>query len=687
MFGKKNKMEKIVPAKRRTFDSRVFIIPQIETGEEKKTEKLNAFVSPIYGKSVKDEVVAPNQSKKGDIDRLYGPFRGDKKSTKEDEINKYGEAYPEFPKINKQKEEKFVQKPVENETYDVINNVLVKDEDTSKYYFNEEKYYKDDYKYEKIEKINDTDDSDSDYIFDNHVVNEDDFEEEKPQIKEVVRPEIKKEIRSEINNKVQKDEKEDTEPLLNYRLPPVSMLNKAPLNKEIDNTWIQENIDKLNKTLEEFKINGSVTDYTKGPTVTRYEIGLSGGVPVKKITNMKENIQMDLAAQSLRIEAPIPGKSAVGIEIPNKIRETVYFGDLVTDKFLKEKDPLLIALGLDIEGNPVYTSIDTMPHGLVAGSTRSGKSVFIASIIMSILFRTHPADVKLMLIDPKKVDLQQFEGIPHLITPIIDDPKTAVAGLKWAVEEMERRYDVLKSTRTVNVSDYYERARKSSNFEAMPRIVIIIEEASDLFISGGPEIEENVLKLTQKARAAGIHVIIATQRPTAKIINGTIKTNIPARFAFKVPQTMDSMVVLDTPGAEELIGNGDMIYSLNGVMNRIQAAFVSPQEINLVTSFVKSQARPRYMFTHEAVLKKVMKDSSDYIDELFEDIAYYVVNEGYCSTNKIIKQFEIGFNRATQIVETLEKYGVVSSNLGTKAREVLVSIDDLPLLLEEILGA
>ncbi|MCK7486455.1 MAG: hypothetical protein MZU97_13590 [Bacillus subtilis] len=398
-----------------------------------------------------------------------------------------------------------------------------------------------------------------------------------------------------------------------------------------------KNIDTINQTLIAFGIAGSVVAHTKGPSVTRYEIALDAGVQTKRITAIADNFQMSLRALSIRIEAPIPGKNTVGIEVPNEIRESVCFGDVVDNpKFIHSTDPLLLAIGLDIDANPVYTSIEGMPHGLVAGSTQSGKSVCIAAIIASLIYKNKPDQVKLLLIDPKKVDLQQFADLPHLVTPIIDDPKLAVEALKWAVGEMERRYDVLKHFKSVNVKDYYERRTNDPEFEKMPRLVVIVEEASDLLISGGPEVEENVLKLTQKSRAVGIHLILATQRPSADILKGSIKANIPTRFAFKVPSSTDSMVVLDTTGAEKLLGKGDMLLSENGLIRRLQGAFLSTDEIDQMTTFIKNQTYPAYLFTHESLIKNGKNaDEAAELDDLFADVARYVVAEARCSLNKI----------------------------------------------------
>jgi S-DNA-T family DNA segregation ATPase FtsK/SpoIIIE len=472
--------------------------------------------------------------------------------------------------------------------------------------------------------------------------------------------------------------------LKEYVLPPMNLFKKSETKHEVEPDWVKENIDVINETMLSFGIDGSVTNYTMGPTVTRYEISLASGVPTKKITSISDNIQMSLSAFSIRIEAPIPGKNTVGIEVPNRIRESVFFGDLVDNpKFLKSKDPLLLAIGLDIDALPVYTSIESMPHGLVAGSTQSGKSVCIASIIVSLIAKNRPDEVKLMLIDPKKVDLQQFADLPHLVTPIIDETSVANEALKWIVREMEERYDILKRFKAVNVVDYYQRRSDLPNFVKMPRIVVIVEEASDLLLSGGADIEESILKLTQKSRAVGIHLLLATQRPSADILKGAIKANIPTRFAFRVPSSTDSSVVLDMTGAEKLLGKGDMLFSENGMARRLQGAYLSPEEIEKITEFIKSQQEPDYMFTHEAlVIQMASGESLDEIDELFKDVANYVVEEGKCSLNKITQVFGIGFNRATQIVNSLERFGIVSENVGTKPRTVLVEYSELSRIFE-----
>jgi len=706
--------DRIVVGKERTMDTRPFFIPQISKLEDKETLK-QKFVSPIFGKAVKDEIKLPNSQKQsGDIDKKYDAFRKNKKLTKEEAKKRYGDSYYDFFSVSnkdlskihqddlsaddllKKRQEKVEEAPVSlpkaQETVPIIDffNATIIHQDKPIHSpmddvlrdisLHNDSEGLDENRFSPIEEDDILFQANSEknppkkpveLAFDN------DFEYvESKTVKKVITPQpILEKIKKQVVNGFE-----------DYVFPPVSIFKKSKPKTEVEDTWIQENIDVINQTMLSFDVDGSVTAFTKGPTVTRYEISLGSGVPIKKMTAITDNIQMNLAALSLRIEAPIPGKSTVGIEVPNKIRESVFFGDIVDNvKFLQSKDPLYLAIGLDIDANPVYTSIEAMPHGLVAGSTQSGKSVCIASMIASLLYKNKPDQVKLLLIDPKKVDLQQFSDIPHLVTPIIDEPKVAIEALKWAVSEMERRYNVLKKFKAVDVKDYYRRRIDDPEFEKMPRIVVIVEEASDLLITGGQEIEDSILKLTQKSRAVGIHLLLATQRPSADILKGSIKANLPTRFAFKVPSSTDSSVVLDTTGADKLLGKGDMLLSENGLIRRLQGAYLSPEEIEDLTEFIKNQAYPQYLFTHETLVQNSkVAEIEQVLDDLFGEVARYVVEEDKCSLNKITQQFGIGFNRATQIVSSLETHGIVSENAGTKPREVLVGFERLDEILQRL---
>jgi S-DNA-T family DNA segregation ATPase FtsK/SpoIIIE len=707
---KKNKPERIIPKTSRTKDNRPFFIPEIRTIEDKKNMN-KSFISP-YGVENKNEVNIPNDRKgSGDIDKKYDIFRKEKRLTKAEAQKRFGSSYYEFISIDNRTHKKaFTPEGLTNEdlhhkrpdeplnkaeniinehkqvesvpvdeffekakTYEqklevdlddeVLNDLVNDKEEFNRPNLPEEEsaediIFKEDEVIEEPEEISFTDD----FVYEEYSPNKTQVRIEKPI------------VRSENVN------------LKDYVLPPVSLFKKSESRLETEPSWVKENIDVINETMLSFGIEGTVVNYTMGPTVTRYEVSLGSGVPTKKITSISDNIQMSLSAYSIRIEAPIPGKNTVGIEVPNRVRESVFFGDLVDNpKFLKAKDPLLLGIGLDIDAMPVYTSIEAMPHGLVAGSTQSGKSVCIASIIVSLISRNKPDEVKLMLIDPKKVDLQQFADLPHLVTPIIDETNVANEALKWMVKEMENRYDVLKRFKAVNVVDYNERRSDLPNYIKMPRIVVIVEEASDLLLSGGSEIEESILKLTQKSRAVGIHILLATQRPSADILKGSIKANIPTRFAFRVPSSTDSSVVLDMDGAEKLLGRVDMLFSENGMARRLQGAYLSPEEIETITEFIKEQRKPEYLFTHESLVVQMNTgEGTDQIDELFKEVATYVVEEGKCSLNKITQVFGIGFNRATQIVNTLEKFGIVSENIGTKPRQVLVEYPELSRIFERL---
>ncbi len=712
-FKKKRKPERIIPGYSRTEDNREFFIPQINKIEDKKTLR-NKFVSPIFGKVVKDDVVIPQDRQgKGDIDKKYDAFRSKKKLTKEEAKRRYGHQYYEFMRVDSSSIDKVYSKEgLSNEDLhkkpeeeiqispeDIIKNhtkAVSVDEffKTASETIEEEKHEIDELDVLKdIVSENDEEEIVSEIIEEEKEDDEIIYENNEEMDKEIEEISFSDDFEYQEYTPpvVPKDKKpvESQEPGFNYNqyeLPPVSLFKKSKAKTEEEPVWIKENIDIINQTMLSFGIEGEVTNYTKGPTVTRYEISLGSGVPTKKITSISDNIQMSLSAISIRIEAPIPGKNTIGIEVPNKIRESVFFGDVLdNDYFLNSEDPLLLAIGLDIDALPVYTSIESMPHGLVAGSTQSGKSVCIASIIASLISKNKPDEVKMMMIDPKKVDLQQFADIPHLITPIIDETKIAVESLKYMVNEMEERYNTLKKFKAINVKDYYNRRRSATNFVKMPRIVIIVEEASDLLLSGGNEVEDAILKLTQKSRAVGIHLLLATQRPSADILKGAIKANIPTRFAFRVPSSTDSSVVLDMTGAEKLLGKGDMLLSENGRARRLQGAYLSPEEIEKVTEFIKAQAKPEYMFTHESLaVLAATGESIDQIDELFKDVANYVVEQGKCSLNKITQVFGIGFNRGTKIVDTLEKFGVVSENVGTKPRTVLVEFEQLAKIFESI---
>ncbi len=480
--------------------------------------------------------------------------------------------------------------------------------------------------------------------------------------------------------------KSSPKPKQTYLYPDVSLFEKSDNDLTEKPEWLMKQVDQLNTTLLDFNIEGQVIDSKKGPTVTRHEIALEPGVNVKKILNIQDNITMSLAATAVRIEAPIPGKPFVGVEVPNVKKDMVHFGNIVDDpQFLDSDKPLQVALGMDIDGSHVYVNIESMPHGLIAGATNSGKSVCVNTILVSLLLKNSPDDLRLILIDPKMVEFAPYNDLPHLITPVITDSKVASQALNWAVEEMERRFMIFASSRARNLQSYNENiAQGIVEGDKMSRIVIIIDELADLIMAASKEVEDSIQRLTQKARAAGIHLIVATQRPTTDVIKGTIKSNIPVRIAFKVASFVDSTTILDGAGAEALLGRGDMLLKISDAPVRLQGAYISDDEIYKVTSMIKAQQDTNYVFGHEELKRKIEKVSS--LDELFSDVARFVVEQQSCSMNSIQKQFGIGFNRAQDIVKSLIDTGIVEDAQGTKAKEVTVSLYDLDDVLKDILS-
>ncbi|CCV64047.1 Cell division asociated protein, FtsK/SpoIIIE domain [Alteracholeplasma palmae J233] len=469
-----------------------------------------------------------------------------------------------------------------------------------------------------------------------------------------------------------------------YILPSVSMFKKVQRDQNSKPQWLLDQIELIDQTLINHAVDGHVNGSTKGPTVTRYEIALEPGVNVKRVLAIQDNLMMNLAATSIRIEAPIPGKPYVGIEVANKEAEIVAFGNVVDQKeFLEDHDhPLKVALGVDIDGKNIYIDIAKMPHGLIAGGTGSGKSVSVNTILVSLLLKNTPENLKLILIDPKMVELTPYNDLPHLITPVITDPKMASSALNWAVEEMERRYKVFASSRSRDIKTYNENVQRGLTTEGhMPYMVIIIDELADLMMVAPHDVEDAIQRLTQKARAAGIHLLVATQRPTTDVVKGTIKSNIPARIAFKVASFVDSTTILDGAGAETLLGRGDMLLKEADRPIRLQGAYIPDSEIFEVTDFIRAQQEPSYVFKHED-LKRQVEFKETVTDDLFNDVALFVVREQNASINAICKEFNIGFNRAQKLVSLLEDYQIVSVGQGTKAREVLVTEYEL----EEILN-
>ncbi len=463
-----------------------------------------------------------------------------------------------------------------------------------------------------------------------------------------------------------------------YSYPDISIL-KPKMAVQEDSDWLAEQAELLDQTLEQFNVKAKVFAYYQGPSVTRFEVQPEPGVKVSKITNLSDDLKLSLAAKDIRIEAPIPGKRMIGIEIPNLRTRPVYLREVLEeDVFLQSDSPLTTAVGLDISGNPIVTDLKKMPHGLVAGSTGSGKSVFINSILVSLLYKANPSDVRLLLIDPKMVELAPYNHIPHLAAPVITDVKAATAALKWAVEEMDRRYELFAHSGARDIVRYNQKAVESGQLEhKLPYLVIIIDELADLMMMSPADVEEAICRIAQKARACGIHLLVATQRPSVDVITGLIKANIPTRIAFSVSSQVDSRTILDQGGAEKLLGRGDMLFLENGTSKtvRLQGTFVTDDEIEQVVEYVKSHAKPNYMFEPSDLLKHA--DVQEEKDELYFEVCEFAVEMGGASISSIQRRFRIGYNRAARLIDIMEREGVLSEARGSKPREVLISQADL----------
>lgn len=467
----------------------------------------------------------------------------------------------------------------------------------------------------------------------------------------------------------------------NYQFPSFGLLH-PPVSKREDDSWLQMQQEMLDETLENFNVHASVVNRTQGPAVTRFEVQPEKGVKVSKITNLTDDIKLNLAAKDIRIEAPISGKSTVGIEIPNQTSRPVMLSELMnTEAFQSSESPLTAALGLDISGTPIITDLQKMPHGLIAGATGSGKSVCINSLLVSLLYKATPDQLKLLLIDPKMVELAPYNRIPHLVSPVITDAKAATVALKWAVEEMERRYQLFSHTGVRNMEKYNEYASHPDHTgEKLPYILIVIDELADLMMVAPNDVEESISRIAQKARACGIHMIVATQRPSVDVITGLIKANIPTRVSFSVSSQIDSRTILDASGAEKLLGKGDMLFLPSGASKpvRLQGTFVSDEEIDAVVAHVRSQGEADYIFEEQELLvKESVKENTD---ELFEEACDFVLSQNAASTSLLQRHFRIGYNRAARLMESLENHQIVSGINGSKPRDVIITKDQLAKL-------
>lgn len=503
-------------------------------------------------------------------------------------------------------------------------------------------------------------------------------------IKEKKPLKIKEEKESPQESYIEPPKKTD---LSHYQLPPLSLLStRSTHNVSKEKSAANKNAARLTNVLKQFGVNATIENAFIGPTITKYELKLEIGTRVNKILQLQDDIKLALATADIRIEAPIPGKPYVGIEVPNQSAAMVGFKDVLKSLLSTSKyqhNPLVVALGKDVSGKPVFAQLDKMPHLLIAGATGSGKSVCVNTIISSILMRAKPDEVKLILVDPKKVELSIYNGIPHLLAPVVTDPKKAAAVLREVVAEMERRYDLFASVNARNIQGYNEFAKTYNEDhtdepkEILPYHVIILDEVADLMMVASKDVEDCIMRISQMARAAGIHLIVATQRPSTDIITGVIKANIPSRIAFAVSSSIDSRTILDTSGAEKLLGKGDMLFSPMGSSSpmRVQGCFVSDEEVSAIVHYVSSQQEAVYEDKYvnvKSISSTQGSDDFDEEDEEYEKCREFVIQAQKASTSLLQRKFRIGYNKAARIIDRLEEEGVIGPQLGSKPREVYI---------------
>lgn len=730
-----------------------FVIPQINfplDGIIKGKAKFvpSEIASPFHGTNVVDRKHYIDNSGVVDIDYGYDYLRDNKHISKEELIKKHGTEYYEFTFLNQQlteeqkrgsdyskKKNKDYSNAKKEET-DILSNFFEDVNDLEEPTINEPVFDSVDLEDPEVSftiKLSVDDDEPYEHnSYDNNLPKPEQTtipsylktevsktervkpvrKEEPVKYEEIEEPKVNifKEVESSYEEPVQSYEEEVTYDSNDYEDETIEVSQKKeskyddyyiPTHRLFERSesedlevpeWLEEKKNIINEQLEAFGIDGEVITYTKGPAFTRYEIMLAANVNVKKVNGIYDNIQMALKAKSLRIQAPIPGKNTVGIEVPNEKADVVKFGDIITEDYLNNNKNLQIAVGKDIDGTPVYQNIIDMPHALIAGATKSGKSVCINSLLVSLLVKNSPEQLKLILVDPKMVELTFYNDLPHLATPVINDPFIATEALKWAVNEMERRYKVLAQNRKRNIEDYNRARAMYPNMENLPFIVIVVDEFNDLVMQCSQEANDAIVRLAQKARAAGIHIILATQRPTVNVVSGTIKANITCRIAFKVATDQDSRIILDEQGAETLLGRGDMLIKNNGIPERVQGAYISDDEITAVCDYICDRYEPDFMFTHEELKRSnssssqgAKKDLPSEDEAFLYEIAKFCIENNTCSINAIQNSFGTGFNRASRIVEILYERGIVGEKNGTKGREVIVDSYELSRIFDDVL--
>lgn len=509
----------------------------------------------------------------------------------------------------------------------------------------------------------------------------------RPEPEEVVEPKAKKSpVFRDVSEKAPIALAGDAPtPKEGYQLPPINLLSESILNPRRSPAEMQKNIETLENTLEQFGIDSTVVEVATGPSVTRYEIQLGAGIRVARITALADNIAMDLAASQVRVEAPIPGKAAIGVEVPNSTPTVVTLRELCeTPEFQKHSSRLCVALGKDVSGVNKYADLTKMPHLLIGGATNSGKSIGLATLITSLLMRNTPKDVRLVMIDPKRVELTLFDHVPHLMCPVVKDVKEAPGVLRAVWREMDRRYDLFSDMGVRNIDGWNA---KASFQDRMPYIVVVIDELADLMIQAKAEVETTIVRLAQLARAVGIHLVIATQRPSVDVITGLIKANIPSRIAFSVASQIDSRTIIDMKGAENLIGKGDMLFSPIDANKpiRVQGCYVSEKEIDAVCTFWREQQKPEYVLQPIEAVQDSRKEGGDFgedVDPFWEEAVRWVVDRGQASTSMLQHKFSIGFQRASRLLDQMEERGIVGPRDGPRPREVLIN----PIEVDELFG-
>ena len=619
-------------------------IPQynqvIEETPRVEPKERNYFVSPILGRQVENEHYDNSRGAKTGT-RRYDGYRKKTYPTQDEAKEKYNRNYNEYGVYDTEQYREILETgTVSDRKVQVVEPVI---EDTPK---------------------------------------------EQPVVRKPVAPKIEYNTEEYIEEEVLEEEK--PKPIKKpttrkkFNLPPLSLLNKEPIKSSQSDEWAKAQAELINQTFKDFSYGGEVAGWIQGPTVTQFLIAIKPGTNVNKIRTFEKDLLLKLAATSIRIQDPIPGKSYAGVEIPNQSRSKVLLGNLVNNpKFLNDQHPLYAALGLDIGGEEVYVDVDKMPHGLFAGTTGSGKSVCMNSILVSLLYRNTPEQLRLILIDPKMVEFACFDEIPHLALPVISDPKRASAALRWATEEMDKRFGIFKSCHVRNLEGYNEYVSENGGM-IMPSIVIAIDELADLMNVAAAEVEGNIQRLTAKARAAGIHLLVATQRPSTDIIRGSIKNNIPVRVALKVASFTDSNTIIDHGGAEKLLGYGDMLYVDHNGERRLQGCFLSDSEMTKITNYLRDQGPVSYLLDESDLDEKntgYVTTGADDGDDLFDEIALYAVRNKTASINRIMQVFNISFNRANRLFTQFEELGIVSGTVKGKQREILVSEDELKDIL------